>query len=52
MVKHLFIGIVFLAAACSVYRQAPTLTLENNTSGKIQLDGYFYAKKDNNLGSL
>jgi len=49
MVKHLFIGIVFLAAACSVYRQAPTLTLENNTSGKIQLDGYFYAKKDNGL---
>jgi len=29
MVKHLFIGTVFLAAACSVYRQAPTLTLEN-----------------------
>lgn len=49
MVKYLFIGSVFLAVACSVYRQAPTLILKNNTSEKIKLSGYFYVKKDNNL---
>lgn len=52
MVKHLFIGIVFLEVACSVTRQPPTLILENNNSRKILLDGYFYTKKDNYLYNL
>jgi hypothetical protein len=47
MVRTIFYCVIFiLIVSCSVRRQLPTLQLEENSSERLLLNGYYYTKLD------